>query len=56
MRKKAPTYINPSSKKELSFWANQWNLKVSQLRDLLGVTGSLRVEILENHLRKTGLL
>jgi predicted XRE-type DNA-binding protein len=56
MRKFVARYINPSDRKELSFWARQWNLKVSQIKDLLGVTGSSRVDVLENHLRQSGLL
>jgi len=56
MRKFASKYINPFNRKELSFWARQWNLKVSQIKDLLGVTGSSRVDVLENHLRQSGLL
>ncbi len=35
--------------------ARKWKLKVSQVRDLLGVTGSAQMDVLENHLRKTGL-
>ncbi|MBS1764535.1 MAG: hypothetical protein JSS90_06175 [Bacteroidetes bacterium] len=47
--------INPFSKKDLIRLAKKWKLKVSQIKDLLGVTGSSQIEVLENHLRKTGL-
>ncbi|MCE7955976.1 MAG: hypothetical protein DYH00_09975 [Bacteroidetes bacterium CHB6] len=47
--------INPFSKKDLMWLAKEWKLKVSQIKDLLGVTGSSQIEVLENHLRKTGL-
>ncbi len=47
--------INPFSKKDLLWLAKEWKLKVSQIKDLLGVTGSSQLEVLENHLRKTGL-
>ncbi len=47
--------INPFSKKDLLWLAKEWKLKVSQIKDLLGVTGSSQIEVLENHLRKTGL-
>jgi hypothetical protein len=47
--------INPFNKKDLSMLARKWKLKVSQVRDLLGVTGSAQMDVLENHLRKTGL-
>lgn len=47
--------INPFSKKDLKWLAKEWKLKVSQIKDLLGVTGSSQLEVLENHLRKTGL-
>lgn len=47
--------INPFNKKDLLWLAKEWKLKVSQIKDLLGVTGSSQLEVLENHLRKTGL-
>ncbi|HRV53463.1 MAG: hypothetical protein M9940_07975 [Bacteroidetes bacterium] len=47
--------INPFSKKDLMWLAKEWKLKVSEIKDLLGVTGSSQIEVLENHLRKTGL-
>jgi len=47
--------INPNSKKDLMWLAKEWKLKVSEIKDLLGVTGSSQIEVLENHLRKTGL-
>ncbi len=56
MRISRSNSINPFSKKEVSFWARHWNLKISQLKDLLGVTGSSRVDTLESYLRQTGLL
>ncbi len=47
--------INPFNKKELKALSKTWKLKLSQLKDLMGVTGSARLDVLENHLRKTGL-
>jgi hypothetical protein len=56
MPKQKTKHINPFSRKDLAYWAQRWNLRVSQMKDLLGVTGSARIDVLENHLRKTGLL
>ena len=47
--------INPFNKKELIALSKMWKLKLSQLKDLMGVTGRARLDVLENHLRKTGL-
>ena len=49
-------YINPYRKTELKFWACKWNITLQQVKDLLGVTGSTRVDILQNYLHRAGLL
>ena len=49
-------YINPYRKAELKFWACKWNITLQQVKDLLGVTGSTRVDILQNYLHHAGLL
>lgn len=47
--------INPFSKKDLLWLAKKWELNVCEVKDLMGVTGSSQLDVLENHLRKTGL-
>ncbi|MEO5570430.1 MAG: hypothetical protein ABIT08_17665 [Bacteroidia bacterium] len=49
-------YINPYRKTDLKFWALKWNITMHQVKDLLGVTGSSRVDILQNYLQRAGLL
>lgn len=48
--------INPYRTDELRFWARKWNITVSQVKDLVGVTGSSRVDYLQAYLQRTGLL
>lgn len=38
------------------FWANYWRISLKQVKDLLGVTGSYRIEVLQNYLKNAGLL
>lgn len=49
-------YINPYKKTDLKLWAGKWNITLSQIKDLLGVTGSTHIEVLQNHLKHTGLI
>jgi hypothetical protein len=50
------SHINPYRKNELKSWACKWNITLQQVKDLLGVTGSTRVDILQNYLHRAGLL
>lgn len=49
-------YINPYKKTELRYWSHKWNITMNQMKDLLGVTGSSRVDILRDYLEKVKLL
>jgi hypothetical protein len=49
-------YLNPFNKSELRYWARNWNITFNQMKDLLGVTGSSRIDKLQDHLRQVGLM
>ena len=54
--KQKKLYINPYKKTELRYWSRKWNITMNQMKDLLGVTGSSRVDVLRDYLEKVKLL
>ncbi len=51
-----PGYINPYKKKELKYWSEKWHIKIDQLKSVLGVTGSSRIEFIKQYLNRVKLI